>query len=76
MENLLNDMKALSVQKRTVALMDNGTWAPTAGKQIVKKLEEMKEIELLTQQLSIKSVLKNDREAELDAFAQQIIDAM
>ena len=76
MENLLNDMKALSVQKRTVAFMDNGTWAPTAGKQIVKKLEEMKEIELLTQQLSIKSVLKNDREAELDAFAQQIIDAM
>lgn len=76
MENLLNDMKALSVQKRTVALMDNGTWAPTAGKQIVKKLEEMKKMELLTQQLSIKSVLKNDREAELDAFAQQIIDAM
>ena len=76
MENLLNDMKALSVQKRTVALMDNGAWAPTAGKQIVKKLEEMKEMELLTQQLSIKSVLKNDREAELDAFAQQIIDAM
>lgn len=76
MENLLNDMKALSVQKRTVALMDNGTWAPTAGKQIVKKLEEMKEMELLTQQLSIKSVLKNDREVELDAFAQQIIDAM
>ena len=76
MENLLNDMKALSVQKRTVALMDNGTWAPTAGKQIVKKLEEMKEMELLTQQLSIKSVLKNDREAELDAFAQQINDAM
>lgn len=76
MENLLNDMKALSVQKRTVALMDNGTWAPTAGKQMVKKLEEMKEMELLTQQLSIKSVLKNDREEELDAFAQQIIDAM
>ena len=76
MENLLNDMKALSVQKRTVALMDNGTWAPTAGIQIVKKLEEMKEMELLTQQLSIKSVLKNDREAELEAFAQQIIDAM
>lgn len=76
MENLLNDMKALSVQKRTIALMDNGTWAPTAGKQIVKKLEEMKEMEILTQQLSIKSVLKNDREAELEAFAQQIIDAM
>ena len=32
MENLLTDMKALAVQKRTVAVMDNGTWAPTAGK--------------------------------------------
>ena len=41
-ENLLAHMKALAVQNRTVAIMDNGTWAATAGKQIVKQLEEMK----------------------------------
>ena len=76
MENLLADMKALAVQNRTVAVMDNGTWAPTAGKQIVKKLEEMKNIEILDQQLSIKSALKQDREEELDAFAQQIAESM
>lgn len=76
MDNLLHDMKALSVQNRTVAVMDNGTWAPTAGKQIVKQLEEMKNITLLENQLSIKSALKNDREADLDTFAGQIIDSI
>lgn len=76
MENLLTDMKALAVQKRTVAVMDNGTWAPTAGKQIVKCLEEMKEMNVLDLKLSIKSALKQERAEELDAFAKQIADAL
>lgn len=75
-ENLLSDMKALSVQKRTVALIDNGSWAPTAGKQIVKKLEELKDINLLEMQLSVKSALKAGQEEELDQFAQQIVDSL
>ena len=75
-ENLLAHMKALAVQNRTVAVMDNGTWAATAGKQIVKQLEEMKNMTVLDQKLSVKSTLKADQEENLDAFAQQIIDAM
>ena len=75
-ENLLAHMKALAVQNRTVAIMDNGTWAATAGKQIVKRLEEMKNMTVLDQKLSVKSTLKADQEENLDAFAQQIIDAM
>lgn len=75
-ENLLAHMKALAVQNRTVAVMDNGTWAATAGKQIAKQLEEMKNMTVLDQKLSIKSTLKADQEDNLDAFAQQIIDAM
>jgi len=76
MENLLADMKALSVQNRTVAIMENGTWAPAAGRLMLKELEEMKNITVLDMKLAIKSALLNDREAELDAFAQQIVDAM
>lgn len=76
MENLLNDMKALSVQKRTVAIMDNGTWAPAAGKHIIDKLSQMKEMTVLKDTLSLKSTLKQERAAELEAFAQQIIDSM
>ena len=75
-ENLLAHMKGLSVQNRTVAVMDNGTWAATAGKQIVKQLEEMKNMTVLEQKLSIKSALKEDQEEALEAFAQQIVDAM
>jgi len=76
MENLLADMKALAVQNRTVAIMENGTWAPAAGRLMMKELEEMKNINILDMKLAIKSALQNDREAELDAFAQQIVDAM
>ena len=76
MENLLADMKALSVQKRTVALMENGTWAAAAGKQILKRLEEMKEMRILEGSLSLKSTLKSDRAEDLENFAQQIKEAL
>lgn len=76
MENLLSDMKALSVQKRTAAVMDNGTWALTAGRQMINRLQEMKDIKILDLQLSIKSVLGRDREEELEAFAKQIVDTI
>lgn len=76
MENLLTDMKALSVQNRTAAVMDNGTWAPVAGKHMITKLQEMKNMKILDLQLSVKSVLGSDREEELDAFAKQIADTI
>ena len=76
MHNLLADMKALSVQNRTVAIMANGTWVPVVGGLMNKELEEMKNMNILDMKLSMLSALANDREAELDAFAQQIVDAM
>ena len=69
-------MKALSVQNRTVALMENGTWAAASGRLITAKLEEMKNITFLDTKISIRSALQNGRETELDAFAQQIVEEM
>ena len=76
MADLLEDMKALSAQNRTVALMENGTWAAASGRLITAKLEEMKNITLLDTKISIRSALQNGRETELDAFAQQIVEEM
>ena len=76
MENLLTDMKALSVQKRTVALMENGTWAAASGRQILKRLEEMKEMLVLEEQLSLKSALKPERAGDLERFAGQIMETL
>lgn len=75
-EALLNDMKNLTVRNRTVALMDNGTWAPAAGKMIEKALLEMKNITILDEKISMKSTLKQDREEELEALADSIIASM
>ena len=76
MADLLEDMKALSVQNKTVALMENGTWAAASGRLISAKLEEMKNMTVLENRISIRSALQNGRETELDAFAQQIVEAM
>ena len=76
MENLLSDMKALAVQKKTVALMENGTWAAMAAKQMREKLSELKEVMVLDTQVTIKSAMLADQRAELEAFADAIVQAM
>lgn len=72
MENFLNDMKALAVQKRTVAILDNGTWAATAGKQMADKIAEMKDMKIIEPKVSIKSSLKNEQLEQLDELVAEI----
>lgn len=72
MENFLNDMKALAVQKRTVAVLDNGTWAATAGKQMADKITEMKDMKIIEPKVSIKSSLKNEQLEQLDELVAEI----
>ncbi len=76
MANLLHDMKALAVQNRTIAIVENGSWAPLAARMMQKELNEMKNIKVLDQTLTILSALKQEQDAELEGFAQQIVDAM
>ncbi len=60
MERFLNQLKAKDYQKRTVALMENGTWAPAAAKLMKAQLEGMKNITVLDTVVSIKSSLKGE----------------
>ena len=76
MENLLSDMKALAVQKKTVALMENGTWAAMAAKQMRERLSELKEVMVLDTQVTIKSAMLADQRTELEAFADAIVQTM
>ena len=68
MLNLLHDMKALNLQNRTVALMENGSWAPSCARQMRALLEEMKSMEILEPVVTLKSALKDDSLAQLDAL--------
>ena len=65
------EMEHLAVQNKTVAIMENGTWAAQSGKKIRKALEEMKNITILEPTISIKSTMK---ETELESM-QALIDA-
>lgn len=76
MENLLADMKALAVQNKTVALMENGTWAPTTAKQMREKLAELKNVTILDAQITIKSAMAPEQEGQLEALADAIVASM
>ena len=73
MENLLMDLKAHCWQRRTVALIENGTWAATAAKLMRAELEQMKDITLLGEPLSLKSALRPEQEEQLAALADAIV---
>lgn len=75
-QNFLLDMKALNLQKRTVAVIENGTWAPRAGKLIRELLGEMKEMNVLENDILIKSSMKEENIDEMDALANSIVESM
>lgn len=77
MYGFLQDMKALNLQKRTVAIVENGSWACKSGDLMQKFLEdEMKGITVLNERLSLASSLGEGKEAELDALANAILASM
>ncbi len=76
MANYLDDMKALNVQGRTVAVLGNGTWAPMSAKQIEAKISEMKNMTLLTENFALKSSLKPEQMEEMDALARRIAESL
>ena len=72
MEAYLSDIKALNLQNRTVAVIDNGTWAATAGKQMIGTLEGMKNMTILENTVSIKSALAENQLGALEALADEL----
>lgn len=72
MEALVLDMKALLLQNRNVAIIENGTWAPVAGRQIKSILDTMKGISV-TGTLTIKSALKDSQNEAVEGFVHGFI---
>ncbi len=72
MEDFLAHLKSKNYQKRKVALIENGSWAPVAAKKMADMLESMKNIEICEKRASIKSVMKEEDKAAIE----EIVDAM
>lgn len=76
MFNYIMDMKALNLQKRTFALIENGSWAPQSGQLMYKLLDEMKEMTILDNEISLNSTMKKDDMDSIEELAQNIIESM
>ena len=72
MENLLHDIAAHNLQKRRVALIENGSWAPASGKLMREMIAPMKNTEFLADNVTLKSALAAGQGAQLDALADAI----
>ncbi len=76
MEELLAHLKAAGLQKRTVALIENGSWAPAAAKGMRAVLEGMKDTALLESTVSIKSSLAEGQLPALRALAAELAGSL
>ena len=76
MEHFLMELKEHAFHSRTVAVMENGTWAPQSGKKIRAMLEEMKDMTVLDQTVTFKSAPKEAQRADILALAKAVADAV
>ncbi|OUN11982.1 FprA family A-type flavoprotein [Flavonifractor sp. An91] len=77
MHDYLMHLKGLNLQNRTFALIENGSWAPKSGDLMQKFVdEELKNMTVLNDRLSIASALHADKAAELESLADSIVESM
>lgn len=73
MDDFLHHLLAKSYQKRTVGLIENGSWGPMAAKKMREQLEEMKEITILEPVVTIKSTMKTENVEAIKQLASELL---
>lgn len=73
MESFLSHLKSKNYQKRTVGIIENGTWTPMSGKFMRATLELMKDIKICDTVVTIKSAMKPENEPQLEALAKEVL---
>lgn len=76
MHNYLMDMKALNVQNRTVAIVENGSWACKSGDLMAEFLDGMKQMSVLNERLTVVSSLSEEKVDEMEVLIDGIVDSM
>ena len=72
MDEALRDLVAHNIQNRTVAFIENGSWAPTAGGKMKELFASCKNMTFVDPILTVKSALRPEQGAELDALAEAL----
>lgn len=72
-EHFLDDMKALNVQNKKIALIENGSWAPMAGKHMKAIVETMKNMEIIEPSLTIKSAIQPTQMDDVKTLVKELL---
>lgn len=73
-EDFLNHLKSKNYQKRKVGVIENGSWAPMAGKKVKEIIKEFKDIELCDTMVTIKTRLNEESFKQLQKLVKEILD--
>ena len=73
MEQFLNILKSKNYQNRTVGIVENGTWAPSAARTMKSILEQMKDIKICEPIVTIKTTLNKDSREKIEELAESIL---
>ncbi len=76
MDDLLNEICAHNLQNRRISIIENGSWAPVAGKLMRQKLEMLKNVSFLGETITLNSARDDKNTRELDELAQKIANTM
>ena len=76
MHNYLMDMKALNVQNRTFAILENGSWACESGRLMREFLENMRNMTVLDEKVTLTSSMTTEQINEMDTLVDSIINSM
>lgn len=74
MEEFLRALQGKNYQNRRVGIIENGTWAPSAGKGIKNILDQMKNINVCETMVTIKSRMNDETKKEIEKLADEIIN--
>lgn len=76
MLNFLHDMKALNLQNRTVALIENGSWSPVVGEQMRAFLEGLQGMRILEPVITIRSAPSAKTLEELEQLSKNLLSSL
>lgn len=73
MKTFIESLTERNYQNRTVAFIENGSWAPVAAKVMGRMFENCKDITFAENTVTIKSAMKKENELQLDALAEELV---
>ena len=73
MEKFINHLKSKNYQNRTVAFIENGSWAPIAAKKMKDEMSNLKDIRFIEHKVTIKSAVKSDDLSQFEKLADALL---